>query len=275
MTLRQYFFPAVVLCLPSAIQAESWYDGGYAALYRPDSLYTDHYACTAEYLGEHTGPTEITETTLTYHNKSCILSNPRSLPSNATEYSSTCTENNTETVEEISISRTDRGADINHKDYTESLLICDSAIDGSDDWIIRDEVESGDWELGFIENLVQMQTFNSADDYIIFSCRWNWKEAGIYVFIDDKMVVGPEVIFNIDGQQYPMTTEGTFADSINTGCETCKDRYRELWTAMTEGTQLTVIPTQGRSAEFSLIGSKVVLGDIPCVPTENPSAPSR
>jgi len=264
-------FPA--LLVPLSALAESWSDGGYDALYRPDTFYADHYGCSADTIGEHTGAMIISEEQIEGYFINCTLSQPRSLAApNSTQYSAICTSRKGEIAEELTLQRTDRGVDITRNGYTTEYVMCDLANDEAERWVSREEAEIEDWKLYYIESFVRMETYNDPDNWVSFGCRWNWKEGGIYVQIDGAIATGPEVIFDIDGKQYPMTTEGAIFGKINTGCEDCKDKYRELWQAVTLGNNLTVIPSEGRSAEFSLKGAHAVMGDIPCIPIEDPAA---
>lgn len=273
VSLKSLALTFSALFIPLSAQSESWYDGGYDALYRPDTFYADHYGCTADTIGEHTGAMRISETNIEGYFINCELSQPRSLTDpNATQYSAMCNRFDEETNMDLTITRTERGVDITRNDYTEEYIMCDLAIEEAENWVSREEAEIGDWKLDYIESFVRMETYNDPDNWVSFGCRWNWKEGGIYVQIDGAIATGPEVIFDIDGKQYPMTTEGAIFGKINTGCEDCKDKYHELWRAVTLGNQLTVIPSEGRSAEFSLEGSHAIMGDIPCIPVEDPAA---
>ena len=93
------------------------------------------------------------------------------------------------------------------------------------------------------------------------------ENGGLNLELGGEPIVRGPVIFTIDGTSFTMTAWAT-EGRINTECSVCAQTYTALWEATAAGNMMSVTASDGRTASFSLRGSRDALGDVACRPDD-------
>jgi hypothetical protein len=123
------------------------------------------------------------------------------------------------------------------------------------------------WTFGGGQGVFESATRDDQGNSVAFTCNDLGENGGLYVELGGQPISSGQASFNVDGIVYGMTVWAD-AGRINTECTVCGQNYIALWGATAAGNLLTVRASDGRSAAFSLRGSRDALGGNACLPDD-------
>jgi hypothetical protein len=245
------------LCIVTSAYAQSL-DG----LYQPSG---QSWSCLPEQVGMDGGALSVEGDIFNGLENRCQLTNPR--PNGAgTTYTAVCSAEGEESREDLTLTPTANGIRLQRIGSTSYWERCGASQDASVDQTGSSQPSNGRWVFGFGQGVEESSTRDANGNSISFSCMGGI-DGGLYVELGGQPISGGEASFDVDGNVFGMTV---WADGgrINTECTVCGQNYTALWGATAAGNLLTVGASDGRSAAFSLSGSRDALGDTACLPSE-------
>ncbi len=237
---------------------------GIDGLYQPSGA---SWSCSADQVGMDGGALSIQGDVLNGVENRCYLTSPR--PDGAgTRYTAVCSAEGEEYREDLTLKPTANSLSLERDGSTVYWERCGAAQGASERQEAFALPTNGTWVYDFRQGFSESSTRDPSGNVISFSCNDFGEDGGLYVEIGGEPVSSGQVTFDVDGLTFPMTVWSD-GGSINTECSVCAANYTALWEATAAGNLLTVRASDGRSAAFSLNGSRDALGDFPCLPSED------
>ncbi len=236
---------------------------GIDGLYQPSGA---SWSCSADQVGMDGGALSIQGDVLNGVENRCDLTSPRP-DGTGTRYTAVCSAEGEEYREDLTLTPTANGLSHERDGSTVYWEACGAAQGLSEAQDASTQPTNGKWVYDFRQGFSESSTRDPSGNVISFSCNDIGEDGGLYVELGGQPVAGGQIIFDVDGEVFPMTV---WADSgsINTECTVCADTYTALWEAAAAGNVMTVRASDGRSAAFSLRGSRDALGDVACRPDD-------
>lgn len=114
---------------------------------------------------------------------------------------------------------------------------------------------------GGLQGVYESATKDSYGNSRIFSCNYLGENGQLSIDLGGQPISGGPVTIDVDGIAYSMTALASDG-LIATDCSVCGKNYMALWKATAAGSLMTIKASDGRSAMFSLKGSRDALGDM-------------
>lgn len=243
---------ALVTAFATQVLADQ-FDG----LYQPSG---SDWSCSSEHIGMDGGALAIMDGYLEGVENRCELTSPRAIE-DGTLYTALCSGEGESYSEFIVLSLTNDGLLLQRGDHTVEWTRCEARQAHSS----SRQPTNGRWTFGARQGIVESATRDSNGNSVTFVCSDVGTNGGLYVELGGEPIRGGGVDFDIDGKVIGMVAWGRGGD-INTECRACSANYRAIWEAAAAGNLMTITASDGRSAAFSLLGSREALGETPCAP---------
>lgn len=226
-------------------------------LYRPAGA---NWSCSPNQIGVDGGALAIQGDTFSGVENRCDLTSPVRI-GDGTRYVAICAAEGTTYREQMTITPTVDGVRITRAGGTAMWDRCEPSQDAS----AALPPTNGRWTFGGSQGIYESATTDPKGNSITFTCDDLGENGGLFIELNGQPVAGGQVVINVDGTDFA-TTAWTEGGRINTECTVCGQTYTALWAAAVAGNLMTVTASDGRSAAFSLIGSRHALGDVACQP---------
>jgi hypothetical protein len=255
---RKHIISAMVLaCVSGSAFAQS-FDG----LYQPSR---SSWSCAASQIGMDGGALAIQGDVFNGVENRCQLTSPRA-DGDGTRYTAVCSAEGEEYNEDLTLTATANGLSLKRGGSTVYWERCGAIQGVSTPQVASTQPTNGRWAYGVGQGVEESSTRDGNGNSVSFSCM-SGVDGGLYVELAGEPISGGQASFDVDGNVYGMTV---WADGgrINTECTVCSQNYTALWNATAAGNLMTVRASDGRSAVFSLRGSRDALGDTACLPDD-------
>ncbi len=192
----------------------------------------------------------------------CDLTLPVALD-DGTRFTAVCSAEGSTYREQMTITPTVDGVRIDRVSGTAFWDRCEPPKAAS----IASSSSNGPWTFSGGQGVYESGTSDGNGNSVTFTCNDIGENGGLYVELDGEPAPGGQISIDVDGTVFAMTVwaEG---GQINTECSVCGQTYTALWGATASGNLMTVTASEGRSAAFSLNGSRDALGDVACQPDD-------
>ena len=246
--MKTLFTTLVALCVAGVSSAEN-IDG----LYQPSGA---DWSCSPDQIGMESGALAIQNLVFEGVENRCDLTNP--LPDGrGTAFTAICSAEGSTYEQPITITPTANGVSIQRDGFTSYWRRCeDHQVTTS-----LQQPTNNRWTLGGLQGVFESATRDTDGNAVTFTCNDLGGNGGLYVELGGDPISGGPVVFDIDGAVFNMAAWASDG-RINTECSVCGENYMALWAATTAGNLMTVTASDGRSASFSLRGSRDALGDV-------------
>lgn len=231
-------------------------------LYQPSGL---SWSCSPDQVGMDGGALSIQGGVYNGVENRCDLTAPIET-GDGTRFTAVCSAEGSTYEEPILISPTHNGVSIERGGQTAYWTRCEDSTGVSAPQGASAQPTNGKWVYGFGQGVEESSTRDGYGNSVSFSCMGG-RNGGLYVELGGQPISGGQASFDVDGNVFGMTV---WADGgrINTECTVCGQNYTALWAATAAGNLLTVRASDGRSAAFSLSGSRDALGNTACLPDD-------
>lgn len=188
----------------------------------------------------------------------CDLTNPRP-DGQGTAFTASCSAEGSTYQEQMIITTTANGVSIQRGGFTSYWRRCAEHQATTS----TDQPSNSRWTFGGRQGVYESATRDADGNSINFTCNDLGENGGLYVELGGEPIVGGPVIFEIDGTAFTMAAWAT-EGRINTECGVCGQTYTALWEATAAGNRMSITASDGRTASFSLRGSRDALGEVAC-----------
>lgn len=257
--MRSRFTNAIsaLMCLfgASSLSAQS-IDG----IYQPSG---GRWSCSPDQIGMDGGALAIQNGVFQGVENRCDLTSPTKVD-NGLRYTAVCSAEGSTYSEPITITPTSNGVKIDRNGYTFYWSRCEAHQAASS----PQHPTNGRWTFGGRQGVYESATRDTNGNAVTFTCNDLGENGGLYIELGGRPISGGAVVFNVDGTEFSMTAWATDG-RINTECSVCGGNYMALWNATAAGNLMTVTSSDGRTASFSLRGSRDALGDVSCRPDDD------
>lgn len=243
---------AMILCLAGASYAES-IDG----LYQPSGL---DWSCSPAQIGMDGGALAIQNGVFEGVENRCDLTNPQP-DGRGTAFTATCSAEGSTYQQQMTITPTANGVSILSDGFTSYWKRCD----GHQMATSPQQSSNSRWTFGGRQGVFESATGDANGNAVTFTCNDLGENGGLSVELGGDPISGGPVVFDIDGTAFNMSAWASDG-RIDTACSVCGENYMALWEATAAGNLMTITASDGRSASFSLRGSRDALGDFACRP---------
>ena len=252
--MKTLFTTVIALCVAGVSNAQN-IDG----LYQPSGA---DWSCSPDQIGVDGGALAIQNGVFEGVDNRCELASP--LPDGrGTAFTATCSAEGSAYEQPITITPTANGVSILSDGFTSYWKRCD----GHQVATSPQQSSNSRWTFGGRQGVFESATRDANGNAVTFTCNDLGENGGLTVELDGDPISGGSVLFDIDGTAFSMTAWAS-GGRINTECSICGENYVTLWEATAAGNLMTVTASDGRSASFSLRGSRDALGDVACRPDD-------
>lgn len=220
------------------------------------------WSCSADQIGMEGGALAILDGVFEGVENRCDLTSPVALE-NGTRFTAVCSAEGETYQEPITITPTANGVRIQRELGTAYWKRCKAhQVTAS-----PQKASNSPWTFGGRQGVYESATRDAYGNAVIFTCNDLGENGGLMVKLAGEPIPGGRTDFDVDGVVFGMTAWASDG-RINTKCNVCSQNYTTLWEATAAGNLLTVTASDGRSASFSLRGSRDALGDVACRPDD-------
>ena len=252
----RHLFVIVAFSLIASVHAQAQSIDG---LYQPSGA---DWSCSPEQVGIDGGALAIRNGIFDGVENRCDLTNPRP-DGRGTAFTASCSAEGSSYQEQMIITPTANGVSIQRGGFRSYWRRCvehqatTSTVQPS----------NSRWTFGGLQGGYESTTRDADGNSFTFSCNDLGENGGLNLELGGEPIVRGPVIFTIDGTSFTMTAWAT-EGRINTECSVCAQTYTALWEATAAGNMMSVTASDGRTASFSLRGSRDALGDVACRPDD-------
>ena len=243
-----------LLCFAGAGHAQN-IDG----LYQPSGA---DWSCSPAQIGMDGGALAIQDGVFDGVENRCDLTNPQT-DGNGTKFTAICSAEGDTYQEQMTITPTTNGVSIQRDGFTSYWRRCE----GRQVIASSQQPSNSRWTFGGRQGVFESATRDAHGNAVTFTCNDLGENGGLSVELGGDPISGGPVVFDIDGTAFNMTAWASDG-RINNECSVCGQNYMALWDAAAAGNLMTVTASDGRSASFSLRGSRDALGDVACRPDD-------
>ncbi|MEM9432836.1 MAG: hypothetical protein AAGA12_02850 [Pseudomonadota bacterium] len=228
-------------------------------LYQPSG--TD-WSCSPNQIGMEGGALAIQYGVFEGVENRCELTNPQPY-GRGTSFTAVCSAEGSTHQEQMTITPTANGVSIQRDSFTSYWRRCQ----GHQVATSPPQPTNSRWTFGGRQGVFESATRDANGNAVTFTCNDLGENGGLFVELGGRPISGGPLVFDVDGVEFGMTAWASDG-RINTECSICGGNYMALWEATAAGNLMTVTASDGRSASFSLRGSRDALGDVACRPDE-------
>lgn len=228
-------------------------------LYRPAGA---NWSCSPDQIGVDGGALAIQGNVFNGVENRCDLTSPVRI-GDGTRYTAVCLAEGSTYREQMTITPTVDGVRITRDGRTAMWDRCEPSQSAS----AASPPTNARWTFGGGQGSYESATRDANGNSITFTCDDLGENGGLYIELNGRPVPAGQVLIDVDGTSFSMTAWAE-RGRINTECTVCGQTYIALWAAAVAGNLMTVTASDGRSAAFSLIGSRDALGDVACQPDD-------
>jgi len=252
--MKVFYTTIMILCLSGASSAEA-IDG----LYQPSGA---NWSCSPDQVGVDGGAMAIQDGVFEGVENRCNLTNPQS-DGRGTTFAAICSAEGITYQQQMTITPTANGVSIQRDGFTSYWRRCeDLQVTAS-----PQQPTNSRWTFGGGQGVYESATGDANGNAVTFTCDDLGENGGLYVELGGDPISGGPAVFDIDGTLFNMTVWAGDG-RINTECSVCGGNYLALWEATAAGNLMAVTASDGRSASFSLRGSRDALGNVACRPDD-------
>ena len=232
-------------------------------LYQPSGA---SWTCSSDQIGMDGGALSIRDNIFDGVENRCQLIDRQPAGAGA-RFVAVCSGEGSEYREAITITPTANGVKIEREGSTVYWRRCDGQQRASGAVAEAQPPSNSRWTFGGSQGVYESATQDSHGNGIIFSCNDLGDDGRLWIELGGQPISGGPVTIDIDGQEFQMMAWSD-GGNINTECRACAENYTSLWKATAAGNTMAVRASDGRSAAFSLRGSRDALGDQACLPAQ-------